>query len=87
MNKLFNEFRVGEWVYLCIKPRKRSLWIGSCAKLVPWFCGPFNITERIRPVVYRVALPPTMKVHDVFHVSLNKKYVKDVYHVIDWSVL
>jgi len=28
-----------------------------------------------------------MKFHDVFHVSLLKIYVKDVDHVIDWSVL
>lgn len=28
-----------------------------------------------------------MKVQDVLHVSLLKKYVKDVDHVIDWSVL
>ena len=37
-NKLFKEFQVGEKVYLCIKPKKSSLWIGSCAKLAPWFC-------------------------------------------------
>ena len=28
-----------------------------------------------------------MKVYNVFHVSLLKKYVKNVDHVIDWSVL
>jgi len=28
-----------------------------------------------------------VKVHDVFHVSLLKNYVKYVDHVIDWSVL
>ena len=61
--------------------------IGSCAKLEPWFCGPFNIIERIGPVVYRLALRPTIKFHDVFHVSLLKKYVKYVDHVIDWFVL
>ena len=32
-------------------------------------------------------LSSIMKVHDVFHVSLLKIYVKDVDHVIDWSVL
>ena len=25
-----------------------------------------------------------MKVHEVFHVSFLKRYVKDAYHVIDW---
>lgn len=38
-------------------------------------------------MAYRFLLPPIMKVHDVFRVSLLKRYVKDVYHVIDWYVL
>ena len=37
-------------------------------------------------MAYQLALPPTMKVHDVFHVSLLKRYMKDVDHVIDWYV-
>ena len=82
-NRLFKEFQAREQVYLRIKSKKSSLWIGSCAKLAPRFCGPFSIIERIGPVAYRIALHTTMKVHDVFHVSLLKKYVKDVDHVID----
>ena len=74
-------------MYLHIEPKKLSLRIGSCAKLASWFFGPFNITERIEPIAYRLALPLTVNVHDVFHVSLLKKYVKDVDHVIDWSTL
>ena len=53
----------------------------------PQFCGPFSIIERIGPVAYRLTLPPIVKVHNVFHVSLLNKYVNDVDHVIDWSVL
>ena len=74
-------------MYLRIKPKKISLWIGSCAKLAPRFCGPFGIIERIGPVAYRLALPLTVKFHDVLHVSSLKKYVKDDDHAIDWSVL
>jgi len=86
-NRLFKEFQVGEQVYSHIKPKKRSLWIRSCAKLAPQFCVPFSIIERIGPVAYRLALPPIVKFHDVFHVSLFKKYAKYVDHVIEWSVL
>jgi len=55
--------------------------------LTPRFCGPFKILERIGPVPYQLVLPPTMKIHDVFHVSLIKKYVKDVDRLIEWFVL
>ena len=84
---MFKDFQVGEWVYLRIKPKKSSLRIGSCAKLAPHFCGPFKILKRIGPVAYQLALPLIVKACDVFHVSLLKKYVKDVDHVINLSIL
>ena len=86
-NKFLKEFQVGEQVYLHIKLKKSSLWIGSCENMAPQFCGPFNIPERIGPIAYRLALPPTMKVHYFFHISFLKKYVKYFDHVIEWSVL
>jgi len=70
-----------------MKPEKRSLRIESCAKFAPWYCGPFEILERIGPMVYRLALPLITKFHDVFHVKLLKRYVKDIDHVIDWFIL
>ena len=48
---------------------------------------PLEILDRIRPVAYILALPPTVKIIDVFHVSFLNKYVQDVDHVIDWFVL
>jgi len=35
----------------------------------------------------RLALTPSIKVHDVFHVSFLKRYVHDANNVIDWFVL
>jgi len=86
-HKKFKEFHVGKRVYLRIKPKKISLRIGSCAKSAPRYYGPFEILERTGPMEYQLALPPILKLHDVFHISLLKKYIKDVDHVIDWSVL
>lgn len=36
--------------------------------------GPFQVTERISPVAYRLTLPPSMRIHDVFHASLLSAY-------------
>ena len=38
-------------------------------------------------MAYQLALPPTVKVHDVFHVSLLKRHINDVDHVIEWPAL
>jgi hypothetical protein len=81
------EFKVGEHVLLKVKPKKISLKLGSCTKLAARFCGPFEILDRIGPVAYMLALPASMNVHNVFHVSLLKKYVHDPNHVIDWHLI
>ncbi|GJV29758.1 hypothetical protein Tco_1386206 [Tanacetum coccineum] len=47
-------------------------------KLAPRFVGPFEITERIGPVAYRLRLPEELNgVHDTFHVSNLKKCLAD----------
>ena len=51
-HRVFKEFQVGEHVYFGTKHKKISLRIGSCAKLVLMYCGPFEILERIGPVAY-----------------------------------
>jgi hypothetical protein len=66
-----------------MKPKKRSLKLGRCKKLTTIFRGPFEILDRIEPVAYMLALPASMNVDNVFHVSLMKKYVHDPNHVID----
>ena len=50
--------------------------------------GPFNILERIDPVAYRLALPPSLAhIHDAFHVLVLWKYIPNIVHVLDWNAL
>ena len=61
--------------------------MGRCGNLAPRFCGPFEIQAKKGPVAYELALPMHVKVHNVFHAYLLKKYVYDTQDVIDWSLL
>jgi hypothetical protein len=85
--KFFRDFKVGEHVFLKVKAKRSSLRLGSCPKLAARYCGPFEILEKIGPVAYMLAFPASMRVHNVFHVSLLKKYVPDPNHIIDWNVI
>ena len=60
------EFSVGDHVYLRVRARKSSLKLGSCAKLSPRYCGPFEVLERIGLVAYRIALLANTRAHNVF---------------------
>ena len=84
---MHREFSVGDHVYLNVRARKSSLKLGNCAKLSPRYYGSFEVLERIGRVSYRLALPTSTRAHNVFHVSLLKKYVHDPNHVIDWDVI
>ena len=67
-------------------PKRRMVRFGKHRKLSPRFIGPFKILERVGTVAYRLALPPSMSgVHEVFHVSMLRKYTPDPAHVVDWG--
>ncbi|XLU29618.1 hypothetical protein S245_065684, partial [Arachis hypogaea] len=78
------EFEEGEHVFLKVTPTTgigRSI---KTKKLNPRYIGPFEILKRIRPVAYRIALPPHLSnLHDVFHVSQLRKYTFDPSHVLE----
>ena len=81
-------FEVGDHVFLKISPRRGLMRFGKSGKLSPRFIGPFEILERIGEAAYRLALPPQLSGgHDVFHVSMLRRYEPDPSHVLDWSDL
>ena len=80
------EFEVGDHVFLKVMPKRGVVRFGKRRKLSPRFIGPFEILERIGTVVYRLALSSSMSgVHEVFHISMLRKYTPDPAHVVDWG--
>ena len=79
-------FEVGDHVSLKVKPTRGVVRFGKRGKLSPRFIRPFEILERIGTIAYRLALPPSMSgVHEVFHVSMLRRYTPDPAHVVDWG--
>ncbi|XP_027912147.1 uncharacterized protein LOC114172716 [Vigna unguiculata] len=78
------EFAVGDHVFLRVT-HTTGVGRALCSrKVLPKFLGPYQITRRIGPVAYEIALPPQLpNLHPVFHVSQLRKYVFDSAHVLE----
>ena len=75
---------MGDHVFLKVMPKRGVVRFIKKGKLSPKYIRPFEILERVGTVAYRLALQPTMSsVHEVFHVSMLRKYTLDLAHVVD----
>ena len=82
------EFQIGDHVFLRVTPRKGVFRFGKRGKLAPRYVGPFEILQKIGDVAYKLALPPQLSsIHDVFLVSMLRKYEPDTTYVLDWQYL
>ena len=62
---------------------KGVIWFGRQGKLGPRHIGPYEIIERIGPVAYKLALSEELsQIHNVFHVSMLRKYIFDPSHIL-----
>nr|GEW80245.1 putative reverse transcriptase domain-containing protein [Tanacetum cinerariifolium] len=72
------EFSVGDYVVLKVSPWKDVVRFRKKCKLAPRFVRPFESTERIGPVAYRLRFPEELNViHGIFHVLNHKKCLAD----------
>ena len=67
---LFVPFKKGQKVWL----DTRNLKMNYRKKMAPKQEGPFEIGEVLGPVTYRLKLPTTWRIHNVFHAILLKPY-------------
>ena len=82
------EFQVGDHIFLRVFPTKGVMRFEVHSKLSPRYISPFEILDRIREVAYRLVLSPTLSdVHNVFHVSMLRKYILDLSHAVNYEPL
>ena len=69
-NSTFTPFKQGDQVWL----DSRNLKTHYHKKMKPKREGPFTITEVLRLVTYRLNLPATWRIHNMFHATLLRPY-------------
>ena len=70
-NRKEAELEVGDKVFLSTKNLQLKY---RAPKLDPKFIGPYEVKKRIGKVSYELALPESMRIHPVFHVSKLRKH-------------
>ena len=77
------EYEVEDKVFLKVSSWRKILRFGKKGKLSSRFIGSYEVLERIGPMAYRLALPPELaKLHNVFHVSMLRRYCSDESHIL-----
>jgi hypothetical protein len=76
--RTYREFAVGDWVFLQLCPyRQMSVSLSRNLKLSPRYYGPFQVTQKIGTVAYKLDLPASSRIYPIFHVSHLKKKLGD----------
>ena len=76
-SRRFSPWKVGNKVWLKATNLRLSY---PSRKHAPKCHGPFEIAQVLSPLSYRLQLPLTWKIHDVFHASLLSSYQQTEAH-------
>ena len=61
---------------------------GRKGKLNPRFIGAYKVIEKVGPVAYWLAISPELeKIHNIFHVSMLRRYRSDPSHVVSSEII
>ena len=86
LNRWEVEYNLGDFVFLKVSPMHGVTRFGIRGKLAPRYIGLFEVVEKVGEVVYRLNFPTKfVHVHNVFHVSMLRKYTRDLSHVIPYA--
>ena len=81
-------YEIDENVFLKVSPWKKVMRFGKNGKLSHRFIGPYEVIEKVGPVAYCLAFSPDLeKIHDVFHVSMLRRYRSDPSHVVSSEII
>ena len=77
---------MGDHVFLKMMSKRGVVRFGKQGKLAPRYIRPFKVLDRVGTVAYWLTLPSSLSgVHEVFYVSILRKYAPDPTHVVDWG--
>ena len=77
---------MGDHVFLKVMPERGVVRFRKRGKLASRYIGPFEVLESVGTVSYQLTLPPSLSgVHEVFHISMLRKYTPNSAHVVDWG--
>lgn len=75
-------------MFFSFAPLKGIIMFGRKGKLGLRYTGPFEVLEKAGAIANKLALPPQLSmIHDVFDVSVLRKYISNPSHVLEYSLL